>query len=88
MDSKSLVSSQQAAIRERAHLVGGHLHAEIAARDHQSVARLDDRVDVLHRHRPLDLADHLDVPIACHATRAEQSRAEQSRADRRQRGTA
>ena len=45
------------------HLLERQLHAEVAARDHDAVERLDDRLEVLHRLGLLELGDDRDADV-------------------------
>ena len=45
------------ALLDRRHLLGRHLHAEVAARDHHRVGLGEDRIQALDRRRLLELGD-------------------------------
>ena len=55
-----LAAADQVLLDDR-HLRHVHLHAQVAAGDHQAVAGVDDRVDFSQRLGFLDLGDQVDV---------------------------
>ena len=65
-----LASADQVLLDDR-HLGHVHLHAQIAAGDHQAIGGFDDRVDLVERLGLFDFGDQLDIRCGFADVRAE-----------------